>query len=140
VITISPGLVNTGMIPSGGWGLLREAFYSIEAGALPALYGSLSTELQGGEFLENVPHVMSTPTGFAMAKKYQTWSTFKKDVLFLLGLPGKLIQQHREFGNMTVQTPNPVATESTVLRDAFFEWSLNAVSNYTTAQMISPDE
>lgn len=118
------------MIPNGGWGMLKDIFYSIEAGALSTLYGCLSPELQGGEFLENVPHVMATPAGFAMAKKYQEWSTFQKDLMFLVGLPSKLLQQHREFGNMTVQTPNPVATESTVLRNALYDWSLNAVSKF----------
>lgn len=123
------------MIPTNtGWGLLREAFYSIEAGALSTLFGALSPELSGGEFLENVPHFMATSEGFEFAKKYQKMSNFQKDILFFVGFPGKVIQQHKEFGNMTVQSPNPVATDSKVLRNALYEWSRSEVNDYIVTQ------
>ena len=128
---MSPGLTNTAMIPMNtGWGYLKDFFYSIETGAFSALLGALSPDIQGGEFLENVPHFMATPAGFAFAKKRQEMTQWQKDLLFLIGLPGKLIQQHKEFGKMYVQDPNPVSTENTQLRDAFYNWSLKVIEKY----------
>lgn len=128
ILSCSPGLTNTGLIPSSGKLmkiLIDKMFYSSEAAMYSIFIGLFSPHIKGGEYIHNSPSIMlDTQFGkavFGVGSDGQPSKAPK--MLRLLTFVMQSFYQAIYYGDIVYSAPNQICS-NTELSEKLYQWSL----------------
>ena len=127
ILSCSPGLTSTGMIPVGKKALkaiVDKMFYSSDAAMYSTFVGLFSPDIKGGEYIHNSPSVMLDTTlgrwlfGIGPNENLKKVPGPLKGLVFLL----QTFYQAIFYKRITFSAPNRIC-ENGELVEKFYHWS-----------------
>ena len=131
-MSCSPGLANTGIIPSNFFTkfFLTKAFYTSDAASYSAFVGLFTRGLKGGEYVHNSPSIFFDTSAGKFIQKL--WDSETSPMLLLKLKPIVMgvafifqsVYQQMKYKEVQFSAPNKICADGGETASKLYDWSL----------------